>query len=171
MKPCIGSRMSFRYLPNYTNAESRCVTFPPQAGRTLPVGKPDGGFGLRFSNSNSLGLCSDGRATARSTADVSWPQGPKPHMSHPAHVSPRTGPSAHGRRRLAALPVDQLTRRASVSALMVSRSTPGAISTTLRPPSTTSKTPRLVMIRLTTPRPVSGRVQAARSLDSPALLA
>ena len=45
-----------------------------------------------------------------------------------------------------------------------------AHSTIFKPPSTTSSTPRLVMMRLTTPVAVSGRVQAFNSFDSPALL-
>ncbi len=75
-----------------------------------------------------------------------------------------------GRRQLRARSRNQLTMVPSVAARSSSSVTPSAHSTIFRPPSTTSRTPRLVMIRSTTPVPVSGRVQDLSSLDSPALL-
>src|SRR3546814_3402380 len=50
-----------------------------------------------------------------------------------------------------------------------SRPTPGANSARTRPSGPTSNTARSVMIRLTTPRPVSGRVHSGRILESPFL--
>jgi len=59
---------------------------------------------------------------------------------------------------------------ASVAARSSSSLTPSAVSTIFSPPSTTSRTPRLVMMRSTTPLPVSGRVHSFRTLVSPFLL-
>src|SRR5690606_7925080 len=50
------------------------------------------------------------------------------------------------------------------------RPTPGASSAKTRPSGPTSNTARSVMIRLTTPRPVSGRVHSGRILESPFLV-
>ena len=65
----------------------------------------------------------------------------------------------------------QSTRVASVAARSSSSLTPSASSTSFRPPSTTSRTPRLVMMRSTTPLPVSGSVHSFSTLDTPCLLA
>ena len=62
------------------------------------------------------------------------------------------------------------TMAASVAARSSSSLTPSANSTIFSPPSTTSKTPRLVIIRCTTPLPVRGRVQDFKTLLSPFLL-
>ena len=56
------------------------------------------------------------------------------------------------------------TIAASVAAIISSRVTPGASSWTCNPLCITSSTPRLVMIRSTTPAPVSGNVQRFRTL-------
>jgi len=62
------------------------------------------------------------------------------------------------------------TMVASVAARMSSWLTPGAVSRMWRPLRPTSSTPRLVMIRSTTPLPVSGRVHSCSTLLSPCLL-
>ena len=65
---------------------------------------------------------------------------------------------------------DRYRTLASVAVRSSSSVTPSAVSTIFSPPSTTSRTPRLVIMRPTTPFPVSGKVHSFRTLLSPCLL-
>lgn len=64
----------------------------------------------------------------------------------------------------------QSTIVARVAARSSASVMPSAVSTMRKPPSTTSRTPRLVMIRSTTPFPVRGSVHSGSTLLSPCLL-
>ena len=62
------------------------------------------------------------------------------------------------------------TNLAIVAARICAELTPSAHSTISKPPSTTSSTPKFVIMRSTTPFPVRGSVQEGSTLLSPCLL-